>query len=256
MKCRRGVFLFLILAMFTVPSFQGFCATLDDANDLFRQRRLDDAIRLLGEIRYTLSPSDSKKACALLARCYWTKATYYAKDGDTRFDLYGRGLDVTYEALETLGEEASLYYWQAVLIGERANLRFGIESLRASETIKKLCEQAIELDPSFESGAAYVVLGRMYYKLPGLFGGSTKESVRYLLEAVRYVERKPQAQRDHTVYYFLAESYASLREYEKAVKALEAGLQCPKNPDAPHEDEADYAEMERLLEELGKKKGK
>ncbi len=256
MKCRKAVLLFLLLPIFVVPSFQGLCATIVDAEDLFRQRRLDDAIRLLGEIRCGLSPSESKQASALLARCYWTKATYYTKEGDTRFDLYGRGLEVTYEALETLGEEASFYYWQAVLLGERANLRFSIESLRVSETIKKLCEKAIELDPSFEAGAAYVVLGRMYYKLPGLFGGSAKESVRYLLEARRYVEMKPQAERAHTVYYFLAESYAALREYDKAVQALEAGLRCLKNPDAPREDEADFREMARLLKELEGKAGK
>ena len=256
MKHRKAAVLVYLLVMFAMPPLQGVCVTLDDAADLYRQRRLDGAITLLREIRCGLHPADSKKAAALLARCYWTKATYYTEDQDARFDLYGRGLDVMREALSTLGEEPSFYYWQAVLLGERANLRFSMESLRVAETIKELCKRAIELDPSFESGASYVVLGRMYYKLPGLFGGSMKESVRYLLEARRYVEMKPQAERSHTAYYFLAESYAALREYEKAVQALEAGLGCPKNPDAPREDEADYREMNRLLKVLEQKAGK
>ncbi|MBN2324704.1 MAG: hypothetical protein JXQ30_13305 [Spirochaetes bacterium] len=256
MKSPKALVLLLVAAIFTVPSFQGFCSTLDDARELFRQRRLDDAILFLQEILTELSPSESKEACAMLARCYWTKATYYSNDPDTRFDLYGKGLAVTIEAISTLGEEASLCYWQAVLLGERANLRFSIESLRVSETIRKLCERAIELDPSFGDGASYVVLGRMYFKLPGLFGGSAKESVRYLLEARRYVEMKPQKERAHTVYYFLAESYAFLKEYEKALRALEAGLRCPRNPDAPYEDEADYREMEMLREEMEEKAGK
>lgn len=256
MKHTKAVVTCFLIAMFAASSLQGFCATLDDAADLYRQRRLDSAITLLRESRCGLHPADSKQAAALLARCYWTKATYYTEDQDTRFELYGKGLDAALEGLSTTGKEASLYYWQAVLLGERANLRFSMESLRVAETIKELCKKAIELDPSFESGASYVVLGRMYYKLPGLFGGSMKESVRCLLEARRYVEMKPQAERSHTVYYFLAESYAALREYEKAVQALEAGLCCPKNPDAPREDEADYREMNRLLKVLEQKAGK
>ena len=248
-KIMRCIVIFMLVA---VPSSWILGAALDDAEDLFRRRRLDDAIQVLDGMRHGLSPVESRRASALLARCYWTKASYYTEDPDTRFELYGRGLEAARWALSKFGEDASLYYWQAVLVGERANLRFSIESLKASETIIDLCNKALAIDPSFGDGATYLVLGRLYYKLPGLFGGSANESVRYLLEAKRFVEMKPSAQRAHTVYYFLAESYCALREYDKALDVLEEGLRCPKNPDAPYEDDADYREMEKLHDRLVK----
>lgn len=245
----------LCITLLLIPAASGllFSAGIEEGRDLFRQRRLDDAISVLHAVKDSLPPDQKKEAALLLARCYWTKATHYTKDCDAKFDLFGRGLQVVEDAQEKIGEEAAFYYWRAVLLGERANVRFSLESFRVSEMIEQLCHRAIELDPSYADGGAYLALGRMYYKLPGLFGGSAEESVRCLLLAKRYVEKRPPEQRDHTVYLFLAESYIALREYEKAKRLLQTGLQCPKNPDAPCEDENDYRVMERLLLEVDRR---
>ena len=227
-----------------------FSASLEEGRDLFRQRKLDDAIKTLQDAKGSLPPQEKKEASLLLAKCYWTKACHYTDDSDTRFELFGKGLEEIETAQEEFGEEASLCYWKAILTGERANVRFTLESFGAAEVIDDLCHRVIELDPSYENGGAYLALGRMYYKLPKLFGGGLEKSVQYLLSAKAYMEMLPPSERTHTVYLFLAESYIALGKYEKARVELKNGLRCRKNPDAPLEDEKNYNEMKRLLHGL------
>lgn len=225
-------------------------ASLEEAEALFRQRRLDDAIGVLNDLKASLPPEESKEALLLLARCFWTKAAHYTRDSDTKFDLFGRGLLAVEEALEEFGEDASFYYWKAILVGERANVKFSFESFAAADIIDDLCHRVIDIDPSYENGGAYLALGRMYYKLPKIFGGGAQKSVQYLLSAKSFNEMLPPGERTHVVYLFLAESYIALRKYDEAKVELLKGLRCPKNPDAPEEDERDYRRMERLLREL------
>jgi len=227
-----------------------FSDSLEEGRDLFRSRKLDDAVRILQAVKCSLPPQEKKEASLLLAKCYWTKACHYTGDSDTKFELFGKGLEEIEAALEEFGDEGSLCYWKAILTGEKANVRFTLESCGAAEVIDDLCHRVIGLDPSYENGGAYLALGRMYYKLPKLFGGGPGKSVQYLLSAKAYMEMIPPSERTHTVYLFLAESYIALRKYEEARLELMNGLRCRKNPDAPLEDEKDYEEMERLLAQL------
>ena len=243
---KLGILFFLICAGYNSL----FSASLEEGRDLFRSRKLDDAIRTLQCAKGSLPPQEKKEASLLLAKCYWTKASHYTDDSDTRYELFGKGLEEIEAAQEESGEDASLYYWKAILTGERANVRFTLESFGAAEVIDDLCHRVIELDPSYENGGAYLALGRMYYKLPKLFGGGPDKSVQYLLSAKSYMEMIPPSERTHTVYLFLAESYIVLKKYEEARVELKNGLRCRKNQDAPQEDEKDYEEMKRLLYEL------
>jgi tetratricopeptide (TPR) repeat protein len=252
MRFRLRLFCTLFLLL-TAGKGTLFSATLEEGRELFRKRKLDDAIRALHTMKDSLPPEKRREASELLAQCYWTKATHYTDDSDTKFELFEKGLSVIEEALVEFGEEASFYYWKAIFLGERTNVRFSLDSLGVSDMMRGLCQKAIALDPAYMDGGSYLVLGRLYYKLPKLFGGSAEESVKYLLLAKKYVEMKPLEERAHTVYLFLAESYIALKEFERARLELETGLKCPKNRDAPHEDEADYREMARLLFEVNQR---
>ena len=245
----------LVVLIFILLGSSGslFPASLEEGRELFKARRLDDAIGFLQDIKDSLPYRDKKEASLLLARCYWTKASHYTEDGDTKLDLFGKGLDEIETALEEFGDEPSLYYWKAILTGEKANVRPTLESFRAAQVIDELCHRVIETDPSYENGGAYLALGRMYYKLPKLFGGGFEKSVSYLLSAKSYVEMMPPSERTHTVYLFLAESYIALKKYGPAKLELLNGLRCRKNPYAPHEDEKEYERMEKLLSEMNER---
>ena len=44
----------------------------------------------------------------------------------------------------------------------------------------------LKLDPAFQKGSADRALGRWYYKVPGLFGGSRKKSEEHLRKSLTY----------------------------------------------------------------------
>ncbi|UCB45558.1 MAG: hypothetical protein JSV25_15330 [Spirochaetota bacterium] len=238
------------LFMFVICSTILTASPLDRGVDLYKQRKLEEAITYLNEIKAIVSPQEKKHVYILIARCYWTKATYYTQDNKNKAEVFAKGLQAIKEAQEILGEDARFYYWEAVLVGEKANAFFSIDSFTAADTIKELCNRVIALDPSYDDGGAYLILGRMYYMLPKLFGGNNEESIHYLLKAKKYMDMRPNDERKHFVYKFLAESYVAQREWRKAKQALFDGLNCPKDQDAPHEESPSYLEMEKLLNKI------
>ena len=44
----------------------------------------------------------------------------------------------------------------------------------------------LKLDPAFQQGSADRALGRWYFKVPGLFGGSNKKSEEHLRKSLDY----------------------------------------------------------------------
>ena len=58
----------------------------------------------------------------------------------------------------------------------------------------------LRLDPAFQKGSADRALGRWYFKVPGLFGGSKKKSEEHLRKSLTY---DPNSTASH---YFLAET--------------------------------------------------
>ena len=52
--------------------------------------------------------------------------------------------------------------------------------------IKNELETVLRLDPAFQQGSADRALGRWYFKVPGLFGGSNKKSEEHLRKSLTY----------------------------------------------------------------------
>ena len=68
-------------------------------------------------------------------------------------------------------------------LAESFGLRQGIKYRKA---IKEALETVLRLDPAFQQGSADRALGRWYYKVPGIFGGSHKHSEEHLRESLKY----------------------------------------------------------------------
>ncbi len=66
------------------------------------------------------------------------------------------------------------HFWIAANMGALAE-SFGIRAgLKYRGRIKEELETVLRLDPQFQQGSADRALGRWYFKVPGLFGGSHK----------------------------------------------------------------------------------
>jgi tetratricopeptide (TPR) repeat protein len=84
--------------------------------------------------------------------------------------------------------------------------------------------KVIELDRGYEDGGPDRVLGRVYFKLPGIAGGSKKKSLEHLLKS------KELAPNDALTRCYLAETLLSLKEKDKAREELEYVLSLESDP--------------------------
>ena len=78
------------------------------------------------------------------------------------------------------------HFWVAANMGALAE-SFGMrQGLKYRGDIKDELETVLRLDPAFQQGSADRALGRWYYKVPGLFGGSNKKSEEHLRKSLTY----------------------------------------------------------------------
>jgi len=84
--------------------------------------------------------------------------------------------------------------------------------------------KVIELDPKYEDGGAYRVLGRVYFKLPGFAGGDNEESLKLLEKSI---EIGPE---DANTRLFLGETLLAMNEIERAREELEFVLSMEDDP--------------------------
>ena len=88
----------------------------------------------------------------------------------------------------------------------------------------------LRLDPAFQNGSADRALGRWYFKVPGLFGGSKKKSEEHLRKSLTY---DPNSTASH---FFLAETLFELDRDAEALAELQRVVDGPVNPEWEPED--------------------
>ncbi len=71
-------------------------------------------------------------------------------------------------ALRTREEAVALYFWSAVAWGEWAMMRGPLTAVRtgAASRIRDLAQTVIDIDPAFERGGGYRILGRLHDRAP------------------------------------------------------------------------------------------
>jgi hypothetical protein len=133
------------------------------------------------------------------------------------------------------------YYWLGVHTGMYGETRGVLKSLFLKNDIISAMNKSVAIDGAYESGGAYCVLGRLYFKVPGLFGGSNKKS-RLNLEKCRRI-----APKNSTNLLFLAETYWAMDEEKPAIQALEELLSMDADPLMVPETEKDRMAGRKLL---------
>jgi tetratricopeptide (TPR) repeat protein len=175
---------------------------------------------------------------------------YYIGDNSPRNDeklkIFKQAMNLCKQAVAMRPDRVEGHYWLGVHTGSYGEARGVLKSLFLKNDIIRAMERSIAIDGAYEQGGAYCVLGRLYFKVPGLFGGSNKKSRRYL-EKCRQV-----APKSSVCLLFLAETYWALDEEELAVKTLDELLAMEPDPQWVPETEKDKKEGEKLLKKYTK----
>ncbi len=86
------------------------------------------------------------------------------------------------------------------------------------------------IDPAFQQGSADRALGRWYFRVPGLFGGSNRKSEEHLRRSLTYNPNSAAS------LYFLAETLADMGRRDEARAALQQVIDAPIDPAWAPED--------------------
>jgi tetratricopeptide (TPR) repeat protein len=231
---RSCTFVFYI-ALFAGPAFaaaaQGTGAPVaGDPDALYRDRENRVSARTAADIwsgRLAANPRDFESAWKLSRAEYWLGTQ---GPMDARREALERGTDVGKEASMIEPSKPEGLFWMAANMGALAE-SFGLsQGLKYRGAIKDALEKVLSIDPAFQGGSADQALGRWYFKVPGLFGGSKTKSEEHLRKAISY---DPQSTAAH---FFLADTLFDMKRDAEARRELQKVIDAPINPDWAPED--------------------
>ena len=186
------------------------------ADEMFLQMSdMDTAKKTLELYRQALGKTDDKY------QAFWRiSRIHYFIGGHTegkkeKQALFAQGVYYGKKAIAAEPEKPDGHYWLAVNNGKYGETKGVMKSLSLVKPIKKSLIKVIELDRTYEDGGADRVLGRVFFKLPGLAGGSKDKSMEHLEKS------KELGPDDPVTRVYLADTYLANDKIEEARAELE-----------------------------------
>jgi len=138
------------------------------------------------------------------------------------------------------------HFWLAANMGALAE-SFGLrQGIKYRGPIREALERVLAVDPGFQQGSADRALGRWYFKVPGLFGGSNAKSVEHLTRSLTYKTDSVISR------LFLADTLADMGRRDEARAELRRAIDAPLDPDWAPEDRRFKEQARRLLQRLSR----
>jgi len=211
-----------------------------DPDALYRDRTDLAKAHLAANIwsmRLAANPRDFESAWKAARAEYWIGTQ--GPEAERRAALE-RGTDAGRTASTIDPSRPEGYFWMAANMGTLAE-SYGLrQGIKYRGPIKDALEKVLMIDPAFQKGSADRALGRWYFKVPGLFGGSKKKSEEHLRKSLTY---DPNSTASH---YFLAETLLDMDRKGDARAELQAVIDAPLDPDWTPEDR-DFKDKARRL---------
>lgn len=230
----------------TAASFHyaGVSAQAADPDALYRQRETIASAQQAEGIwndRLGKDAKDFESAWKLARARYWL-GTH--ADETKRKAFLEAGIAAGRTAVAINPNRPNGHFWIAANMGALAE-SFGLrQGLKYRGDIKDALETVLRLDPAYQQGSADRALGRWYFKVPGLFGGSDKKSEEHLRKSLTYNPNSSAS------LYFLAETLLELKKKDEARATLQKLLDVAVDPDWAPEDREFKEKGKKLLAEL------
>jgi tetratricopeptide (TPR) repeat protein len=222
------------LALFTVQVASNPDALYAAREDLGKAR---EASAIWAD-RLKQNPKDFESAWKLARAKYWLGG--HAPDAE-RKTLLEEGIAAGRAAVAIEPKRPEGHFWIAANMGALAE-SFGMrQGLKYRGSIKDALLTVLKLDPAFQKGSADRALGRWYFKVPGMFGGSDSKAEEHLRKSLTY---GPNSTASH---FFLAETLLDAGRKDEARIELQKVLDAPPDPEWTPEDREFKAKASRLL---------
>ena len=191
--------------------------------------------------RLAKNSGDFEAAWKLARARYWLGG--HAPENE-RKALLEDGIRAGRAAVALLPNRPEGHFWIAANMGALAE-SFGLrQGLKYRGDIRDELMIVLRLDPAFQHGSADRALGRWYFKVPGLFGGSKKKSEEHLRRSLGYNPNSTAS------LFFLAETLIGLDREQEAKRGLQKLLDAPIDPGWAAEDREFKEKAKKLLASL------
>jgi tetratricopeptide (TPR) repeat protein len=241
---RSCIFLFYICVSTTIGA-QGSDGTgrpFEDPDGLYANRDDLGKAKHAAEIwadRYARSPQEGFEAAWKLARAnYWLGT--HGSDAERR-RLLDQGIDAARKAVVLQPQRPEGHFWLAANMGALAESAGLTAGLKYRKPIKEELQTVLRIDAAFEQGSADRALGRWYFKVPGLFGGSLRLAEQHLRESLKYNQHSTAS------HFFLADVLLKAGREDEARAELSAVLDAPFDPGWEPENREFKEKARRLL---------
>lgn len=222
-------------------------ALIKDGDDLYAAR--DDARNVLKAVdKYKAALEIDQKnyeATWRISRAYYYYGTKLSEDdADGRKQSFDKGMHWAKIAMKFNNNRVEGHFWLGVNLGSWGEANGVMKSLSIRHDLEDTMLKAAKLDEEYEGAGSYRVLGRLKFRLPGIFGGDNDLSIEYLRKAVKIAPT-------HTMnYIFLAETLMDEDEYVEAKKLLEKVIAMEPDPRWIPEAKRDKEDAKSLLIEV------
>ena len=224
----------------TVPQFPA-----DDPEALYKDRESLASAKKAADLwaaRLAANARDFESAYKLAQARYWL-GTNGLPEPERKAALEA-GIAAARTAIALQAHRPEGHFWLAANMGALAE-SFGMrQGIKYRGQIKDALLMTLKLDAAFLDGSADRALGRWYFKVPGLFGGSNRQSEIHLRKSLTYNGNSVIS------HLFLAETLHDMGRKDEARKECQAAIDAPPDPDWAPEDRRFKAIAKRLLRDL------
>ncbi len=235
----------VVMAVWSVVAWADTAAFIKRGDALFAQRAKPGmAMKAIQEYQKALAVNPN------LVEGYWkiSKAYYWigthTKDKDKKVKIFNNGIEFGKMCIQVAPKEPACHYWLGVAYGKYGEAKGIMQSLYLVPFMKKELNTVIKLKPSFRHYGAYGVLGWVYFKVPGIAGGSKKKALELLGKAVK---NGPEHLVDQLFY---AKVLLNQDKKAEAIKHLKYIINAPFEPDMIPENKEEKAEARKLLRKI------
>ena len=156
-----------------------------------------------------------------LLKSYYFKGKYIAKTKNEKKVIYNSAKELALENLDKYPKNVELHYWYLSNLGSWAEV-YGILTAAKEGVADQMKDHAltiIELNPNYEDGGGYFMLGAVHYKSPYipffLSWPDNDEAIKWLKKANETGEAKPVQK------VYLAQALYKNKEKSSAISLLE-----------------------------------
>ena len=197
-----------------------------------------------------LSPNSEKDAALYLLKSYYYKAEFAVQDKDEKKKIFNEGKVLGEKYIEKYPTSAEFRYWYLVNLGSWAQVYGILTAARegVSDLMRTNSKIIIELDPEYQNGGGYFMLGAVHFKSPYipflLSWPDNDDAIKYLQLSVDTGNAEMNQKN------YLAQALSKDGQDKKARALLEEVLNTEPSTTTLVEDLDDIEEARQLLEDL------